>query len=77
VLQHDRVGMVVVQPHVTLTKQEPFGTVPASKAELMANLTATLAVAREAPHQAEKTLAGLEIAGNSLFRHRGVRPRQI
>lgn len=54
-LPHDRVGMVIVQPYLTLTEQEPFRTVAASKAELMANLTATMAVARAAPHQAEKT----------------------
>jgi len=54
-LPHDRVGMVIAQPYLTLTEQEPFRTVAASKAELMADLTATMAVARAAPHQAEKT----------------------
>jgi hypothetical protein len=54
-LPHDRVGMVIAQPYLTLTSQEPFRTVPACKAELLGNLTATLAVSRAAPHQAEKT----------------------
>jgi len=55
VLPHDRVGMVIAQPHLTLTQQEPFRTVAARKPELLDNLTATLAVSRAAPHQAEKT----------------------
>ena len=54
-LPHDRVGMVIAQPHLTLTQQEPYRTVPARNAELLANLTATLVVSRAAPHQAEKT----------------------
>ncbi|MCA1416021.1 hypothetical protein I6F30_33585 [Bradyrhizobium sp. NBAIM20] len=55
VLPHDRVGMVIAQPHLTLTQQEPFRTVASRKPELLDNLTATLAVSRAAPHQAEKT----------------------
>ena len=54
-LPHDRVGMVIAQPHLILTQQEPYRTPPASKPELLANLTATLAVSRAAPHHAEKT----------------------
>jgi len=55
VLPHDRVGMVIAQPYLTLTPQEPFKIVPAREAELFDNLAATLAVSRAAPHQAEKT----------------------
>ncbi|SFV14501.1 hypothetical protein [Bradyrhizobium arachidis] len=54
-LPHDRVGMVIAQPHLTLTQQEPYRTVAARKPELLANLTATLNVSRAAPHHAEKT----------------------
>ncbi|XUJ36021.1 hypothetical protein ACQ5SK_12645 [Bradyrhizobium japonicum] len=54
-LPHDRVGMVIAQPHLTLTQQEPYRTPPAGRPELLGNLTATLAVSRAAPHQAEKT----------------------
>ncbi|WP_424629605.1 hypothetical protein [Bradyrhizobium sp. SYSU BS000235] len=54
-LPHDRVGMVIAQPHLTLTQQEPYRTAPADKPGLLANLTATLAVSRAAPHHAEKT----------------------
>ena len=54
-LPHDRVGMVIAQPHLTLTPQEPFRTIPARKPELLDNLMATLAVSRVVPHQAEKT----------------------
>jgi len=55
VLPHDRVGMVIAQPHLTLTQQEPYRTVAVRKPELLANLTATLNVSRAAPHHAEKT----------------------
>ena len=54
-LPHDRVGMVIAQPHLTLTQQEPYRINPAGKPELLGNLSATLAVSRDAPHQAEKT----------------------
>jgi hypothetical protein len=54
-LPHDRVGIVIAQPYLTLTQQEPFRTVPACKPELLTNLTATLTVSRTAPHQAGKT----------------------
>ncbi|MBR1124553.1 hypothetical protein JQ628_23720 [Bradyrhizobium lablabi] len=54
-LPHDRVGMVIAQPHLTLTQQEPYKTAPVHKPELLSDLTATLAVARDGPHQAEKT----------------------
>ena len=54
-LPHDRVGLVIAQPHLTLTQQEPFRTVPARKAGLLANLTATLTVSRASPHHAGKT----------------------
>lgn len=54
-LPHDRVGMVIAQPHLTLTQQEPYRTAPADKPKLLANLSATLAVSLAAPHQAEKT----------------------
>lgn len=54
-LPHDGVGMVIAQPHLTLTQQEPYRTAPADKPKLLANLSATLAVSLAAPHQAQKT----------------------
>lgn len=55
IIPHDRVGVVIAQPHLTLTQHEPYRTPLAGKPELLRNLTATLAVSRAAPHQAEKT----------------------
>jgi hypothetical protein len=49
-LPHDRVGMVVAQPYLTLTQVEPFRCAPDSKPQLLANVTATLNVALRRPH---------------------------
>jgi hypothetical protein len=54
-LPSDRVGMVIAQPYVELTANEPFQCEPAATARQMAVLRETLAVARAAPHGAAKT----------------------
>jgi len=54
-LPSDRVGMVIAQPYLTLTNNEPYRCTPAAKAGQLAVLTATLDVARAAPHGAPKT----------------------
>ena len=55
VLPNDCVGMVFSQPHLSLTDIEPFQCNPATKAEQIACLDATLAVSRAASHGAGKT----------------------
>lgn len=54
-LPHDRVGMVVAQPYLTLTQSEPFRCAPDSKAQHLANVSATIEVALQKPHGEPKT----------------------
>jgi len=54
-LPSDRVGMVIAQPYLTLSAIEPYRCTQAAKAGQLEVLTATLAVARAAPHGAAKT----------------------
>jgi hypothetical protein len=54
-LPSDRVGMVIAQPYVDLTVNEPFQCKAVAKAGQLAGLTKTLAVARAVPHGAPKT----------------------
>lgn len=50
-----RVGIVIAQPHVVLSLTEPFHCTPESKVAQLANIAATLAVARDRPHGESKT----------------------
>lgn len=50
-----RVGIVIAQPHVVLSPTEPFHCTPESKVAQLANIAATLAVARDRPHGESKT----------------------
>ncbi|MBU0714209.1 MAG: hypothetical protein KJ964_02490 [Verrucomicrobia bacterium] len=54
-LPADRVGMVIAQPYLRLTNNEPYQCTPIAKAGQLAVLSETLAVARAAPHGATKT----------------------
>ena len=54
-LPHDRVGMVIAQPYLSLTAVEPYRCTSATKPQRMQMLTATLGVARAATHGALKT----------------------
>jgi hypothetical protein len=54
-LPSDRVGMVIAQPYLTLTSDEPYRCTVAAKAGQMDVLRKTLAVARAAQHGASKT----------------------
>src|SRR6266853_883488 len=54
-LPSDRVGMVIAQPHLTLTREEPFRCTNESKLELLNVIRNTLAVSRQARHGAAKT----------------------
>jgi hypothetical protein len=49
------VGMVIAQPYVDFIHLEPFPLVPAVRAAALAGIDATLAVARQRAHGAEKT----------------------
>src|SRR2546425_576570 len=49
------VGMVVMQPFLTLTGEEPFRCQPDRVPQLLATLERTLVIARGADHGAEKT----------------------
>lgn len=55
ILPSDRVGMVIAQPYVDLTANEPFQYKPTAKAGQLAVLGKTLEVARGAHHGATKT----------------------
>ena len=48
-------GMVLVQPHLELTSQEPYRCTDQSRARHLDALAAGLSVARDAPHGADKT----------------------
>lgn len=54
-LPSDRVGMVIAQPYLTLTSEEPYCCTAATKAGQMDVLSKTLAVSRAAQHGAPKT----------------------
>ena len=54
-LPSDRVGMVIAQPHVSLTADEPFQCAPATLIQQLALITRTLDIARAAPHGALRT----------------------
>lgn len=54
-LPSDRVGMVIAQPYLSLTTNEPYRCTPMAKPGQLAVLTKTLAVARAAHHGAPKT----------------------
>ena len=54
-LPSDRVGMVIAQPYLTLTPNEPYRCTIATKAEQLEVLTKTLDVSRAATHGAPKT----------------------
>jgi len=54
-LPSDRVGMVIAQPHISLTVAEPYQCTAETKQQQLAVLTDTLAVARDARHGAPKT----------------------
>lgn len=54
-LPSDRVGMVIAQPYLDLTANEPFRCKAGAKAGQLAVLAKTLAVARAVPHGAPKT----------------------
>lgn len=54
-LPNDRVGMVIAQPFVSLTPHEPYVCAAPAKAEQMAALSNTLAVARAPVHGAPIT----------------------
>lgn len=54
-LPNDRVGMVIAQPHLSLTVSEPYRCLPDAQERQLAVLTDTLAVARLAAHGAPKT----------------------
>jgi hypothetical protein len=54
-LPHDRVGMVVAQPYLSLTQSEPFRCSPGSKEQHLASVAATLDVALQKPHGEPKT----------------------
>jgi hypothetical protein len=55
VLPSDRVGMVLAQPHLRLTEQEPFVCLPERKNRLMAALRKTLDVSKGNHHGQAKT----------------------
>lgn len=55
ILPHDRVGMVIAQPYLSLTASEPYRCKSEAKASQLSVLNETLAVACSAPHGAEKT----------------------
>lgn len=54
-LPSDRVGMVIVQPHLSLTSEEPFRCATQAKTQQLAVVSETLNIARAAPHGASKT----------------------
>ncbi len=54
-LPSDRVGMVIAQPHLSLTDTEPYRCIPAARGQQLAMLTETLAVAKSNRHGAPKT----------------------
>jgi hypothetical protein len=54
-LPSDRVGMVIAQPHVSLTADEPFQCAPATRVQQLALIARTLDIARAAPHGAPRT----------------------
>ena len=54
-LPGNKVGMVMAQPHLTLTRAEPFRWATSQRARQMEVLAATLNLAESAPHQLPKT----------------------
>src|ERR1017187_8661081 len=54
-LPSDRVGMVIAQPHLSLTTEEPFKCTDEAKGQQLNVLTQTLSIARQARHRAVKT----------------------
>ena len=52
---HDRVGMVLAQPFVSLTPVEPYTCIPAAKLQQLAMIRETLTVSRAMHHGAGKT----------------------
>lgn len=54
-LPSDRVGMVIVQPHLSLTAVEPYRCTAQAKAKQLAMLSETLKIARAARHGGPKT----------------------
>jgi len=54
-LPSDRVGMVIMQPYLTITPEEPYRCTPATKEGQLEVLAKTLDVSRAAPHGAPKT----------------------
>jgi hypothetical protein len=54
-LPSDRVGMVIVQPYLSLTTVEPYRCITQAKQQQLAMITETLNVARAARHGAPKT----------------------
>lgn len=54
-IPHHGAGMVLVQPHLKLTSQEPYRCTDQSRARHLDALAAGLSVARDAPHGADKT----------------------
>ena len=54
-LPSDRVGMVIVQPQLSLTNQEPYRCTMQAKPQQLAMVSETLEVARAARHGASKT----------------------
>jgi hypothetical protein len=55
VLPSDHVGMVIAQPFLALTTEEPFRHRPETTQAQLDAVSATLSIARAAPHQAAKT----------------------
>jgi hypothetical protein len=54
-LPSDRVGMVIVQPHLSLTAVEPYRCTPQAKQQQLTTVSETLNVSRAARHGAPKT----------------------
>ena len=54
-LPRESVGMVIAQPFLRLSQEEPFRCIDQSKSQLLDEITATLEVARTAPHGAPRT----------------------
>jgi hypothetical protein len=54
-LPNDRVGIVLSQPQLSLTANEPYRCTPAARARQLQALTDTLNVARQHPHGLDKT----------------------
>lgn len=54
-LPSDRVGIVIAQPHLSLTPAEPFRCRPETQPQQLALIDRTLAIARAASHGAQRT----------------------